>query len=174
MVDIFIVTFIIIETCIVYNISSQSDKYPPNWPSTKRFVDIFNWNNIFHALICRSDRVMPESNVKANKPLHKKTIRAFSPRDDTDTPSIFKFAGGGGAMNKKDYNNDNRSRYITNNIDTSLSYEVEIEDHDTLTWKDVAQAIDVLSQIIFSIGYIIASIILFVYAVSQPNSFLYY
>ena len=173
MFDIIVVTLIIIETCIVYNISSQSDKYPPRWRSTRRFVEIFNWINIFNVLSCcyvfsnRGDRVMPESNVKVdNKISPKKTVSFFSPRDKVDT--VFKFAGGKALY--KDNNDDSNSLTITNYVDTQISYELDTE--NGITWKDVAHSIDVFSQLLFSVAILFTSIVLFIYAATLPDTFL--
>ena len=224
-----VTTFIIMETCIVYNISLWNNKYPPKWPSTKGFVDVFNWSNIYSVLTCRprDNAINLGDRSTAYSPMNgSHIIPLFCPTDYHDTnanktstndlnklgnqtaankqinpPPTSSTTTKGMSMthNEEKYavdaklNNSNGSTILSMNSslmdktnkaknihtanysDTSASPSIIITaEHEDglLTWKDVADSVDVFAQLFFSIGYFLAMAILFIFSSTQPDEFL--
>ena len=151
---IIIVTLLILEACYTYNIAKRDEKKPPKSLLINWFARTFNWENIFSFICCCWNRVKGEE-------ARVKPMNAFN------------------AERQSHSNSDNsvfsseKMLIATKTVSDRIihSNETYLDEPSELTWVDLSHSVDVFSQILFSVGYALALIILFACAYTKPSNF---
>ena len=184
------VTFIIIETCIVFYFTTKK-KIPPQWYALKLFVYLSSWTNLvktFYYIFCcaccrrkKKETVVLESHPH-NDDMTSKTLPRYSgefnespcqiPIDNKDDASVLgehsdrQFTTYTSFLKRSSF--QLRGRAINESSVSTMSFkDIENLPESHLTWTRLGLAIDVLWQILISVTFIIFTSILLVQAVEH-------